>query len=466
MCTHPEIPTEVWIEIIEKHVSRATDRSSLSLTNRYLRGLTIPSIFRRQAFTRYQNSHTTRAGGNVRNSYTELDGALASSVRTTHRVEFLLSRPQLRSYVREVAIHGWSAPPESPWPTEIEEIQRVIDNAYSAVITLLPTLLRLEKLDIDWSPVTSKLHSLLPQLPLIHSILIRESVSGIQDSHTVISRGFRTLKEFTFLHNSGFNDGAAVVPYFLQLIASLSAPLTRLTVPYWCISHIISSVNVDLTSLLYLQVNMRTDIRRMRLVEMTPVYRVLAQSRDLRGLTVSAFWGTNQAPGRVPVDVIPKLEFLAGPPDVVCTVVPGRPICWVEVIHNSLSTTSFDLFALKESTVAITTLALHTGSISEDNIRHCGHVLPRLRRLTINIWVPPLQKTTALLGGILDTLPLWTELEICHLDADSLDLDGRITTETELKCPLAERDNPIDRAVLPGIGPILEDGRAAKRGTV
>lgn len=376
MSNLPPLPGDVWLRIIEKHASRMEDRLSLASTSRFYRELTLPIVFRRLSFTAFH----------IRNNDTEKDGVLASSDHVAERIKFLHSKTNIRFYVREVVINGWYDTPH--WVTwdELEDMLCAGEYACGAIESLLPALPRLRKLWIwgsGMSPKT-KIFSRLPQLLHLESLDIRDNpaprgciAGAIPDSRPFVSRGnSHGLNELIFHYHDLFNNEAAI-PYLSQLLScGLSfGNLTRLSVYHWCLPRI-SAANINLTFLLSVEVRCVDG----QLIDMDSVYRLLAQSQDVQELRVMSQGALNSSSNPPHTGVLPRLECITGPIDVLCALVPGRPVRQIKLIAIR-PPGPLELYPLQHSEADITALTLHADKLSEEELRQCGHVFKKLQHL-------------------------------------------------------------------------------------
>lgn len=380
MSNVPPLPSDVWALIIGDYVSHVEDRLRLALTSASLRELTLPSIFQRLSFTRFS---IREPGVPVAATFSERDVVLVSSAHITERIKFLHSRSDVRGYVHEVVIYGWSARPLSPRAAERVEIRRATNYAYGAIDSILSTLPQLKKLRIVGSPITLSMRSLLPQLPHLESLDIRDIIGEVQDIiigdkqdyRTTASRGFRCLKELTFLCRERFDGGTL---YLRQLLATLAPDhLTRLSIYDWCLPHIMTT-NMDLRFLLHVSIELRLDGRA---TDMAPLYRLLARSQDIREIRVMPTISPSSPPPSG--DLLPRLESVSGSIDILTTLVPGRPVRRIELFTTF--PIPFRFSPLQNSAVDITSLSLNVRALLAEDITHCGHVLRKLRHFTIQL---------------------------------------------------------------------------------
>lgn len=359
-CIMSSLPTELWTLIIDEYVSQPAERLSLALTSRLLHDITLPSLFKCLSFTRFDPREP-----------------VAPFTHVTDRIEFLHSRPDVRGYVREVVVYGWFLIPSSP---HYRETIGATKRAYGVIESILLMLPRLRKLTIIRSPITLRMRSVLPRMPHLQSLDIRDIyeynvIEYERGSQTFFSHGFHSLKELTFL----CQEPGLGTFYLKQLLINLAPEqLTRLCVHDWCLPHI-SKARISLRALLQVEIGLEFG---SQWTDTNILYHLLSHSQDIREIRVRPTVAPNSHPP--PETVLPRLECVSGPIDILVALVPGRPVWRIELFAKKLST-PLGFTPLQKSTVDITSLTLYIGSLSAVDIRHCGQALTKLRHFDIQL---------------------------------------------------------------------------------
>lgn len=238
----PELPTKLWLQILERYFLAQRDLLSFSSTNRQLRELTLPLLFQCVEFQGFP-ARQSLLGGSIDTGYSYLKVLAPFYSRISERIRWLQRRCHLLPHVRTCRLCGWSRLSElledDPDLLYLPLYGDVLDywmSAYEVLVGLVPMLPSLKVLAVIHSPITSALQSAFYLSPRLETLMLSACESEV--GHWTIARRQVTAR---------LQDLAYEPPPYVEHLGSsfkqlLRRSLVSLKVPMDCIVSIAAIV--------------------------------------------------------------------------------------------------------------------------------------------------------------------------------------------------------------------------------
>ncbi|GJJ10602.1 hypothetical protein Clacol_004829 [Clathrus columnatus] len=457
------ISRKICQRIVERYVTSRRDLCALSITNKLLREVTLPFLFRYLRFDgmlpdpQLIRSDEEEDGIGIGINYDIIFQSLVNNYRRVYkRIEGLKNNSHLLNYVTGLEIRGWSSlnalMDEDPDICHGPEFCLVQDSWMTAY-DILGGLIRddlpsLETLSIIFSPISRALQHTFYLSRRLEKIFLYGCQIDLTPSTIRRPQILTRLKDLTYEYDPRYPKKIAPSS-FRQLLSRSLPTLSSLTFPMECIVQVTALIcgNTPAHFLNHLTIT-EAKFCPMDSTKAEALYELLDSCNKLKKLVVLG-WMDDALPDLAD-HIPPGLVTAAGTVSFVRTVISDRPISSIHFKYCPLDPILPSSFILDQpSTAMVRKVSLDCSSLLRpDILQALSQAFPHIQFLTL-LFVRGYRGERC--SAISDLwYPLRTSfyhLQVYHvLDVYSprTDIDRAFTKEN-VECPIGRRNEPRER---------------------